>query len=315
MHNTKLPGVSALDISPDGAILLTGGRDKQVQVFNNVTDKLLTALKGHTKEINQVVFAVPSLGLEFGAISSDSAKAPPFAVSASSDSSVRIWKANDAGVFSLGHTINDFKAAVTGVCVHPSAEFFAAASKDGSWAVFDLTTGSKLIHDATSEEWTSVDIHPDGLLIALGSASGVIRIVDIRTGRTSATLQSESSNSAVTSISFSENGYLVASATSSMVEVWDLRKLNKSGSIPIEGDGKTSVVVRFDPSAQFLAVAGSDVRIYANKTWQLLWTDDSSNTAEVTDVKWNWSNGSLITASLDRTVRTFSAVEPEAVES
>lgn len=312
MHSTKLPGVSALDITPDGATLLTGGRDKQVQVFNNATDKLITALKGHTKEINQVAFAVPTLGLEYGTPSSESAKVPPFAVSASSDASVRIWKSNEAGTFSLGHTINDFKGAVTGVCVHPSAEIFAAASKDGSWGVFDLSTGSKLLYNTTRDDWTSLDIHPDGILIALGSASGTIKIIDIRTGQESATLQTESSNPVITSLNFSENGYYLASATTALVEVWDLRKLNKAGSVTIEGDGRTSIVVRFDPSAQYLAVAGADVRIYANKTWQLLWTDDSSNTAEVSDVKWNWSSGSLITASLDRTVRTFSA--PVATE-
>jgi pre-mRNA-processing factor 19 len=316
LHSTRLPGVSALDVTPDGTTLLTGGRDKQVQVFNNITDKLITALKGHTKEINQVAFAVPTLGLEFGAPSSESGKVPSFAVSASSDSSVRIWKSNEAGVFSLGHTINDFKGAVTGVCVHPSADFFAAVSKDGSWGVFDLSTGSRLLHNTTSEEWTSLDIHPDGILVALGSASGAIKIIDIRTGQDSATLESESSSPAITSLSFSENGYYLASATAALIEVWDLRKLNKAGSVPIEGDGKTPTVVRFDPSAQFLAVAGADVRIYANKTWQLLWTDDSSNTAEVSNVKWNWSSGSLITASLDRTVRTFSAAgEPVTVEA
>ena len=308
MHNTKQPGVTTLDVSPSGTLLLTGGKDKQVQVFDRSSEKVLATLKGHTKEITQVAFAVPTMELQFG---SPSTVAPSFAVSASADASVRVWKAAEkAGAFVLAHTINDFKAAVTGVCVHPCADLFAAASKDGSWALFDLSTGSRLLRGVAAgseeQEWTCLDIHPDGILMALGTTNGSIRILDIRTGQQSASFQTESGGQAVTSLSFSENGYLLASATASQVEVWDLRKLVKAGSIAVEGDGKIKVTVRFDPSAQFLAVVGADVRIYANKTWQLLWSDDASNTAEVSDVKWDWTNGSLVTASLDRTVRTFA---------
>lgn len=305
MHNTKQPGVSAIDVSPNGSILVTGGKDKQVLIFDKSTDKLLTTLKGHTKEVHKVAFAIPTIGLEFGS-ESPSTEVPSYAVSASADTSVRIWKSDEAGKFSLSHTINDFKGPATSVCVHPCGEFFAAASRDGSWAVYDLSTGSSLLSGSAEEQWTSLDIHPDGILLALGTDSGLIRVVDIRTGQVSATLQEESSNQPITSLSFSENGYYLASGKASLVDVWDLRKLTKAGSIPVEGDGKIPVTVRFDPSAQFLAVVGPDVRIYANKTWQLLWSDDSSNTAEVSDVKWDWSSGHLITAGLDRTVRTFS---------
>jgi pre-mRNA-processing factor 19 len=306
MHSTKQPGVTSLDISTDGSLLLTGGNDKQVQVFDYTNDKLLATLKGHTKGITRVAFAIPMIGLEFGSESNE-VGTPTYAVSASVDSSVRVWKAEESGkTFTLAHTITEFKSAVTGICIHPCADYFAAVSKDGSWGLYDLSTGSKLLQGTSAQELTSLDIHPDGILIALGTTSGLIQIVDIRTGQESATFQAESKEE-VTSLSFSENGYYLASATMTQVEVWDLRKLIKAGTIAIEGDGKVKTVVRFDPSAQFLAVVGNDVRIYANKTWQLLWSDDASNTAEVSDVKWNWTSGNLVTASLDRTVRTFSS--------
>jgi pre-mRNA-processing factor 19 len=310
MHSTKQPGVTSLDVSSDGSLLLTGGNDKQVQIYDNANDKILATLKGHTKGITHVSFAIPTIGLEFGN-SSTTASAPTFAISASLDSSVRVWKADEtAQSFTLAHTINEYKSPVTGISVHPSAEFFAAAHKNGSWALYDLTTGSRLLEGSAKQELTSLDIHPDGILMSLGTSSGAILIIDIRSGQESATFQAESSTS-VTSLSFSENGYYLASATLSQVEVWDLRKLSKAGTIAVEGDGKTKVAIRFDPSAQFLAVVGTDVRIYANKTWQLLWSDDASNTAEVSDVKWNYTTGDLITASLDRTVRAFA---PKAAE-
>ncbi|UZJ55234.1 hypothetical protein CBS101457_004554 [Exobasidium rhododendri] len=305
MHSTKQPGVTCLDVSVDGSLILTGGNDKQVQMYDNPNDKILATLKGHTKGITQVSFVTATIGHEFGT-SSTAAPVATFAVSASLDSSVRVWKADETGrLYSLAHTINEFKSPVAGICVHPSAEFFAAACKNGSWALYDLSTGSRLLQGSSGHELTSLDIHPDGILMSLGTSGGVIQIIDIRTGQESATFEAEN-KLPVNSQHFSENGYYLASATSNLVEVWDLRKLVKAGSIAIEGDEKTKLAVRFDHSAQFLAVVGTDVRIYANKTWQLLWSDDASNTAEVSDVKWDWSTGNLITASLDRTVRTFA---------
>lgn len=314
MHNTRQPGVSAMDVTPDATLILSGGKDKQVQVYDTTTDKILATLKGHTKEINQVAFAVPTFGLEVASEASYPAF-PAFAISASADSSVRVWKANEEGrTFNLAHTINDFRGSVSAISVHPCADFFAAASMDGSWGLFDLSTGSKLLHGTIEQKLTSVDIHPDGILMALGSAAGSVHIIDIRTGEESALFQTEAKGQSITSLSFSENGYYLSSATPTLVEIWDLRKLNQAGSIATEGDGKTAINVRFDPSAQYLAIVGDDVRIYANKTWQLLWTDDSSNTAEISTARWSWSQGSLITASLDRTVRIFSAKETERAE-
>jgi WD40 repeat protein len=110
----------------------------------------------------------------------------------------------------------------------------------------------------------------------------------------------------VASVHFSENGYLLASATSLHAEIWDLRKLTKAGTIAVQSDEKT--VVRFDPSAQLLAVVGKSVQIYANKTWQLLWTaTDETHSSAVTDAKWTWTEGQLITSGMDRSVRTFAA--------
>jgi hypothetical protein len=44
-------------------------------------------------------------------------------------------------------------------------------------------------------------------------------------------------------------------------------KVISSWQLPAEN---TVSEVRFDPSAQFLAVSGTDLRVYANKTWDEL---------------------------------------------
>ena len=75
----------------------------------------------------------------------------------------------------------------------------------------------------------------------------------------------------VTSLSVSENGYHVASASSSSpdpsVSVWDLRKLKLAAAVSTEGVGKVTSV-SFDPTATYLAVAGTEsTTVRVAKDW------------------------------------------------
>ena len=62
------------------------------------------------------------------------------------------------------------------------------------------------------------------MILAAGTASGAIRIWDIREGTNVANFLDHTAN--VVSLSFSENGYhLVSAARDNTIQVWDLRKL------------------------------------------------------------------------------------------
>jgi pre-mRNA-processing factor 19 len=65
---------------------------------------------------------------------------------------------------------------------------------------------------------------------------------------------------AITAISFSENGYYLATAAAdASVKLWDLRKLKNFKSIGLDQDYEIKDVC-FDQSGTYLAVAGTDVR-------------------------------------------------------
>lgn len=310
MHGTRPAGVTTLDISLSGKLIATGGRDKQVQVYDRTADKTIATLKGHTKEITHVVFAQALVGVEHGAELA-SKEWPGHVASSSLDGSLRMWSRSEEGAkdaYTLGHTITDFKGPVVGLAAHPTGQFVVAASEEGVLAAYDVASAERIVHVQTSHRFASLDVHPDGALIAVGTANGTVIIYDIHTAAEVASFASEAgSSSVVASVHFSENGYLLASATSSHAEIWDLRKLTKAGTIAVQSDEKT--VVRFDPSAQLLAVVGKSVQIYANKTWQLLWTaTDETLSSAVTDAKWTWTEGQLITSGMDRSVRTFAVV-------
>ena len=64
----------------------------------------------------------------------------------------------------------------------------------------------------------------------------------------------------ITAISFSENGYYLATSTDdSSVKLWDLRKLKNFKTIQLD-DGYEVKDLSFDQSGTYLAVAGTDVR-------------------------------------------------------
>lgn len=73
----------------------------------------------------------------------------------------------------------------------------------------------------------------------------------------------------VTCLSFSENGYYLATGAADGVKLWDLRKLKNFRSLALEGGVQD---LAFDHSGLFLAVAGAeDARVYGSKQdWAML---------------------------------------------
>ena len=72
----------------------------------------------------------------------------------------------------------------------------------------------------------------------------------------------------VTALSFSENGYYLATAADdACVKLWDLRKLKNFKTLQLE-EGYEVRDLCFDNSGTYLAVAGSDIRVYLCKQWQ-----------------------------------------------
>lgn len=300
LHATKPPGITALDVSADGNLAVTGGADKTVHVYDFESGKTLATLKGHTKPVKQVALV-------------EQEGAPRLAVSCSADKTVKVWSEGaDGAKWSLQHNMTGHKGEVSGFTVHPSKRFVAAGSTDETWSLHDLTTGEtvKTYDPLEGQEgsfaYTSFAGHPDGILHGGGTQDGNIRIWDIRDASAlAASLDSHSSP--VTSLSFSENGYYLASAsnTDPTVKIFDLRKLTILSSWQLQAENKVNEV-RFDTSAQFLTVVGTDARVYANKTWdELLKFDD--NAGDLTGARFADLGRKLVLSGMDRTLRVLAA--------
>jgi pre-mRNA-processing factor 19 len=296
LHATKPAGITALDLAADGNVIVTGGADKVVQIFDIEASKVLGTLKGHTKAVKHVVFR-------------EQEGMPRVVISGGDDKTVRIWGEDD-GKWKAKGSITGHKGEITGLGLHPSGAYVAAGSTDSTWSLYDIAeaksvaTYSALPGMDGSFSYTSFSAHPDGVLHGGGTKDGLIRVWDVRQASSlAATIASHSSD--VTSISFSENGYYLAAASNSdpTVNVIDLRKLTVLSSWKLPAENTVSEV-RFDPSAQFLTVAGTDLRVYANKTWEELLKFEE-NAGVLTGARMGKLGKEIVLSGMDRSVRVL----------
>lgn len=260
LHSSSPAGITALAVSKNNNHFLTGGNDKVVQLYDRESDKVLASLKAHQKKINHVAFR-------------EADGEPTLLLSGGADKIAKAWSHDEAsGEYKTRGTIRH-KGEITGLVVHPTSTLLALSSADRTYSLHDLNTFQQVYQSPESDEpFTTLNIHPDGQLLAAGTPSSTIQIFDIRSGTIAVTLTpSESIPFTVNTLSFSENGYhLLAPDSLSSVGIWDLRKSTLAHSIKL-GDGFKTHKVLYDYSARMLSVAGSDgVRVFAHKSWEEL---------------------------------------------
>ncbi|XP_058797972.1 pre-mRNA-processing factor 19-like [Phymastichus coffea] len=286
LHSASNPGILALDIhSADNSRILTGGADKTATVFNKDTEQIVSILKGHTKKVSRVIYHPTE----------------DVVMTASPDSSIRIWNVDTAKTILLMRTHD---APVTGLSLHPTGDYLLSSALDHCWAFSDIRSGRLLTKVAGqgSQPLTTAQFHPDGLIFGTGTADSQVKIWDLKEQSNVANFPGHSG--VITAISFSENGYYLATAAEdSCVKLWDLRKLKNFKTLQLDESYEVKDIC-FDQSGTYLAVCGSDVRIYVCKQWIELKTFND-HTAAVNSVRFGKNAEFIASASMDRTLKVY----------
>lgn len=294
LHAARPAGITALDVNESGNIILTGGNDKHVQVYDKTEDKVIANLAGHTKKVNAVKFR--------GQQEQDD-----IVLSASADKHVRVWVADEKKGYKLGHNINAHKGDVTGISVHPSKDYFVSAGLDSKWSLYDFDTAKPIVESFDTEVeagFHSISFHPDGMILGAGTGNGVLQMWDVRSQQIAARFEGHSGK--VGSIAFSENGYILASASEdNLVKIWDLRKLANTKTFTLDDNYKVNTL-SFDNYGQYLAIGGTDVRILKAKDGSPIATFESDK-SEITGLHWSPLAQGLMTSSLDRSIRIYGS--------
>ena len=283
--------VHAVDVHPsNGNMIVTGGSDAMVMVYDRSSGQVVRQLDGHSRRITAVAFHPQRENI---------------ILSCAQDKTAKMWK-EETAVQTFHH-----EKDVTDCALHPTGDYLYTSSLDKTWKMFDIDSGATLLHicdaDASSknEHVECIASHPDGLLVATGSRTGAVRLFDINNnGKCAVTF--EDHGSSVTSLCFSENGYHMASGgQDGVVRLWDLRKLKCTKSFTLDAGMPTSVA--FDASGKYLAYTTSkgSASVRTVKTWKAI-ADIKASHRKLTDCAFGPSASFLATVSVDRYLKVFS---------
>jgi pre-mRNA-processing factor 19 len=295
LHKTNKPGILSVDIHNSKDIIATSGVDTNAIVFNRTSGEILSTLSGHSKKVTSVRFAAEG----------------ELIVTGSADKTVRVWQGAENGSYDCKHILKDHTAEVQAVTVHATNNYFVTASLDSTWCFYELSSGLCLtqVADAMGTGgYTSAAFHPDGLILGTGTSGSLVKIWDVKSQANVAKFDGHVG--AVTAISFSENGYFLATAAQDGVKLWDLRKLRNFRTFSPYDENTPTQSVDFDHSGSYLAIGGSDIRVYqvanVKSEWNCIKTfPDLSGTGKVSSVKFGPDAKYIAVGSMDRNLRIF----------
>eukprot|EP01084_Bolivina_argentea_P159670 278072_1 len=298
-HSSTDKGINCIDICDINGInrIISGGNDSQIIVYNIKTKEFEYVLKGHNKKINDILFNKSNKNI---------------ILSASSDNTCIIWKLLENGKYEkLWNMNNMHKNSVISLSQHPINEYFLSCSCDGLWCFNSLIkqkTILKLWNNDLNVGFNTMELHPDGQILATGCNDKKLKIWDIRTNQIGYTFNLNNEN--ISCINFNENGYyLGAGHLGGIVNIWDLRKIGKNKDkqflkqINVENKIKS---IKFDRSGQYLGVGQPNgILLYLSKKWNKF-AQFKCHNKDVNDIQFTKDAKYIITASADSNIKILS---------
>jgi WD40 repeat protein len=212
--------VTALALSQNGKLLITGSTDSTAKIWDIATGTTTSTLRGHTGSINDVACSFSSNLL----------------ATASDDRTARIWELSTGKPrFTLqGHT-----GAIYGIACNSIGNRIATASADKTITIWDAYQGTALQTLTGHKGFVyAVTFSPDGSKVGSVSNDNTAKIWDLASGTVVQTLDH---GSMVTDIAFSSNGkHVITASKDYYTKIWDIT----TGNVVRMLGGSASAVAR-----------------------------------------------------------------------
>jgi WD40 repeat protein len=231
LKSRKPGGVRTLVVSPDGSWLAAGGWRK-ARIWDVATGRIRATLAGHTDLIYAMAAAPDGSWL----------------ASCSQDDTVRIWDA------ATGQTRASLEAnSVRTVVVAPDGSWLAA----GGWRGLQVWDAASWRLRATLEgasRATGMAVAPDGTWLALCGADQMVRVNDVATGQTRATMKGHTDE--LTAVAVSPDGsWLASGSKDGTVRIWDASTGQAEATQDSHAGSFTAIAVA--PDGAWLASGGA----------------------------------------------------------
>ncbi|MBN2314758.1 MAG: protein kinase [Sedimentisphaerales bacterium] len=277
--------VTSLAFSLDSKLLVTGGYDRMVRLWDTNTGRELTTLIGHPASLTDVVFSPDGRLIASTALGGQS----------------RVWNPSEereGRILKRGHT-----NLVRALAFSPDSKQLISASMDKAIKVWDVSKG-KVIHTLSGHEnsiW-SLAISPDGRHIVSGSEDSTIRLWDIDSGEQLERLKGHAG--AVYSVAFSpDNKCIVSGGTDKQIRVWDVSTGEELKTF--SGHKENVYSVGYSPDGRHIVSGSSGViKIWDAETGEELRTL-SGHRYSVRSISFTPNGKRIISGGYDATVRIW----------
>ncbi|MBI2899192.1 MAG: serine/threonine protein kinase [Planctomycetes bacterium] len=250
LRSVQIPGheIRCAAFSPDGRLLATAGKDRQIRMWDGGNGSEVRTLTGHAGTVWSVAFSPDGRTL----------------ASVGEDNAVRLWNVGDGSEIRcwFGHARSNF--GTMSVAFHPEGKLLATGGDDGTvrlWKVDDRSEAATLRGHGLGV--TAVAFRPDGKELASGSNDMTVRLWDAEAGTEKAALQGHTGG--VWCIAYDPAGKMLASCgVDATIRVWSPSSAKEIRTLA----GHTEMVrrVAFHPRAQVLVSAGDDTTV---RLWDL----------------------------------------------
>jgi WD40 repeat protein len=223
-------------------------------------------------------------------------------VTASADSTARIWDAATGGEIAVLRGHGDF---VNCAAFSPDGTRVVTASADKTARIWDAATGREITILRGHDNWViSAAFSPEGKRIVTASADNTARIWDVATGKEMAVLRGH--DGYVMSAAFSpQGGRIVTASADKTARLWEAAN-GKQYDIMRHPDAVWAGAFSPDGTRIVTASADATARIWSATTGKEL-VQLHGHEDRVQSAVWSSDGKRIVTAGNDRTARVFDA--------